>query len=340
VDAEFELNGFVAFATNPGQLWRLEQDLEAASAIGVDHDFELHDAAGARAIVDSPIVEGALKEGRSAILNPHKLARGLARVVTEQGVTIHERTPALEIEQDRGKPCVKTAAGSVAADQVVVAANAYQHRFKPFRNKVLPIWSYAMVTEPLSDEQLAGVAWPGREGFEDKRNYITIGRPTVGNRILWGGRLAPYFRGNDMDTRHIRNERVHRELREAFERFFPAWKDVRFTHAYGGCVAITATFVPLFGSLGGGVSYGYGYNGHGVAPSHTGGKILRDLVLGRDSEYTNLFFVNGRERRFPPEPVKLAGARLTERLLERQDRRFDRGEGKGEMDPLLLRLLR
>jgi glycine/D-amino acid oxidase-like deaminating enzyme len=223
---------------------------------------------------------------------------------------------------------------------VVLATNAYQHHFRQFRDKVIPLWSYAMVTEPLSDEQLSRVSWPGREGFEDKRNYITIGRPTADNRILWGGRLAPYFRSNDMDLRHMSNPRVHGELREAFERFFPAWKDVRFTHAYGGCVAITGTFVPAFGKLDGGIAYGYGYNGHGVAPSHVGGKILRDLVLGRDSEYTRLFLVNGRERRFPPEPIRLAGARITERLLERQDRRFDEGKGHGEMDPLLLRMLR
>jgi glycine/D-amino acid oxidase-like deaminating enzyme len=340
VDAEFELNGFVSFATNPGQAWRLEQDFEAARAIGADHDFELHDAATARAIVDSPIVVGALEEGRSATLNPHKLARGLARVVAQEGVTIHEQTPALEIERDGAKPRVTTAAGSVTADHVVVATNAYQHRFKPFRTKVVPVWSYAMVTEPLTDEQLARVSWPGRQGFEDKRNYITIGRFTAGNRILWAGRLAPYYFNNDMDTRHIRNDRVHDELREAFERFFPAWKDVRFSHAYGGCVAITPTFVPFFGSLDHGVSYGYGYNGHGVAPSHTGGKVLRDLVLGRDSEYTNLLFVNERERGFPPEPLKFLGAWLTERLLVRQDRRLDRGKDRGDMDPLLLRLLR
>jgi glycine/D-amino acid oxidase-like deaminating enzyme len=340
VDAEFELNGFVAFATNDGQLWRLERDLEAARKIGTEDDFELFDADGARALVASPLVRGALKERRGAILNPHKLARGLARVVRDQGVAIHERTPALELELGGARPRVVTPGGKVTADQVVVATNAYQHSFPPFRGKVIPIWSYAMVTEPLSEQQLAQVSWPGREGFEDKRNYITIGRLTADNRVLWGGRLAPYFSGNDMDLRHMRNAGVHKELREAFERFFPMWKDVRFTHAYGGCVAITPSFLPLFGKLDGGLVYGYGYNGHGVAPSHTGGKVLRDLVLERDSTYSNLVFVNGKERAFPPEPFKLIGARLTERLLERQDRRFDRGKGAGEMDPLLLRLLR
>jgi glycine/D-amino acid oxidase-like deaminating enzyme len=261
-------------------------------------------------------------------------------VVRDQGVEFHERTPALELERGDGRPRVVTPSGKVTAGQVVVATNAYQHTFKPFRGKVLPIWSYAMVTEPLSDEQLARVDWPGREGFEDKRNYITIGRLTADNRVLWAGRRAPYYFGDDMDLRHMRNPYVHGELRESFERFFPAWKDVRFTHAYGGCVAITTSFLPLFGRLEGGIVYGYGYCGHGVAPSHTGGKALRDLVLGRNTPYTNLVFVNGKERSFPPEPLKLIGARVTERLLERQDRRFDRGTGVGEMDPVLLRLLR
>jgi glycine/D-amino acid oxidase-like deaminating enzyme len=319
---------------------RLEHDYAAAVAMGAEGDFELMDADGARSLVSSPIVQGALKEGRSAILNPQKLVRGLARVVQGQGVTIHERTPALEIERGGPRPRVRTPNGAVSAGQVVVATNAYQHAFAPFRNKVIPIWSYAMVTEPLSDEQLGRVSWPGREGFEDKRNYITIGRPTADNRILWGGRLAPYYFNNDMDLRHIRNPRVHGELRRAFEHFFPMWQDVRFTHAYGGCVAITGSFVPCFGRLDDGVVYGYGYNGHGVAPSHTGGKVLRDLVLRRDSEYTDLFFVNAREKTFPPEPLRLLGARLTERMLERQDRSFDAGGGRGEMDPLILRLLR
>src|SRR5439155_845540 len=80
-------------------------------------------------------VQGALKEGRSAILNPHKLARGLARVVSGLGVTIHERTPALEILPG-SRPSVVTPAGRVNAQTVVVATNAYQHRFRQFRNKV------------------------------------------------------------------------------------------------------------------------------------------------------------------------------------------------------------
>lgn len=341
IDAEYERNGFLAVATNAGQMWRLERDHAAAGRIGAGHDFELFDATAARRRVGSPAVQGALREGRGALINPLKLARGLARRLRERGVTIHEQTPALEVHQAAGAGRTRVVApgGSVSADTAIVATNAYQQRLSQFRRKTLPLWSYAMVSEPLSEEQLGRVAWPGREGFEDKRNYITIGRLTRDNRLLWGGRLAPYFFGDDIDTRHMRNDRVHGELRRAFDEFFPMWGDVRFSHAYGGCVAITASFLPYFGSLGGGVLYGYGYNGHGVAPSHTGGKVLCDLALSRDSEYTNLVFVDGKEPGLPPEPIRFLGARFTEKLLVRQDRQFDRGKGAGEMDPMLLRLL-
>jgi glycine/D-amino acid oxidase-like deaminating enzyme len=333
VDAEYERNGFLAVATNPGQRWRLERDLEAATAMGCGDDFSLYEGDEARAMIGSPVVEAAFREGRGALLNPLKLARGLARVVGELGVRIHERSPAVEIEPGR----VRTELGEVAAAKVVVATNAYQQQLPQFSSKVVPLWSYAMVSEPLTDQQLGRVAWPNREGFEDKRNFITIGRFAANNRVIFGGRLAPYFWGNSMDPRHIRDERVFGQIRDAWREFFPMWDDVRFTHAYGGAVAITGTFLPYVGSLDGAILYGYGYNGHGVAPSHTVGRTLADLALDRRSEHTELLFVNQRESTMPPEPLRFLGARLTTALLERQDRRMDAGDAVGEMDPVLLR---
>jgi len=334
-DAEYERNGFTGVAVNDAQRWRLQRDLEAAERIGVADDFELREGDAAREAIGSPRVRAVLREGTGALLNPQRLARGLARAVGELGVGIWERSPASSIEPGR----VRTAQGEVEAERIVVATNAYQHALPQFRSRVAPLWSYAMVSEPLTDAQLERVAWPGREGFEDKRNFITIGRPMRENRILWGGRLAPYFYGNDMSGRHMRHERVFAELREAWTDFFPAWSEVGFTHAYGGCIGITPSFLPYVGTLEGGIHYGYGYNGHGVAPSHTVGRTLADLVLGRRTSHTELVYVDQREGRFPPEPLRFLGTRLTTALLERQDRRMDAGGGAGEMDPLLLRIV-
>lgn len=116
------------------------------------------------------------------------------------------------------------------------------------------------------------------------------------------------------------------------------WSDVVFTHAYGGPVGVTARLEPYVGQRGG-IYYAYGYSGHGVGPSVVVAKALRDLVLGRDSQYVEMPFVNQRESRVPPEPVRFLGARLTTELLARHDLRMDQGSLK-DKEPLFLRLLR
>ncbi|MEK8174728.1 hypothetical protein NKH77_53825 [Streptomyces sp. M19] len=82
---------------------------------------------------------------------------------------------------------------------------------------------------------------------------------------------------------------------------------------------------PHFGSLSRSILYGYGYCGNGIAATHTGGKVLRDLVLGKDSEYSRLLFVDDERRKqppaFPPEPLLFVGARAVSRLMEWKESR-------------------
>jgi hypothetical protein len=53
-----------------------------------------------------------------------------------------------------------------------------------------------------------------------------------------------------------------------------------------------------------------------------------------------LCFVDAREVRFPPDPLRWIGAALTVQQMRRQDRRFGDGRGSGTLDPPFLRLLR
>jgi glycine/D-amino acid oxidase-like deaminating enzyme len=177
-----------------------------------------------------------------------------------------------------------------------------------------------MVSEPIDDARLAELPWTDREGFVEASNFIVFGRLTAENRLLIGGGPAPYRYGRNMDERHIHDGRVEQALRREFARYFPGWDDVRFTHSYGGCIAITRDYVPHIGELAPGVFYGYGYCGNGIACTHAASKSLRDLVLEQDTNYSNLLFVRGKERGFPPEPLSYVGAGALSRLLAWQDR--------------------
>jgi glycine/D-amino acid oxidase-like deaminating enzyme len=320
VDAEFEPNGYYMVAANAAQIRRLEHDLGLIAEITGGSGQPLLTGTEARQRIGSPGIEAAFKVG-GALINPHKLARGLARVVRDLGVVIHERTPATNVTRSAAGHVVTTPGGTVTADQLVLATNAYQHQFRPFRASLRPVWSYAAVTEPLTDEQLAQVHWPDREGFVEARNFIMFCRLTAGNRLLVGGGPAPYHYGRDMDeSKHMANAKATTVLREILARYFPAWRNLPFSHAYGGCISMTRNLIPHVGTLESGAHYAYGYCGNGISMTHTSGKVLRDLVLGKDSAFTNLLFVGGREPKMPVEPLAFLGARALSATLAVQDR--------------------
>lgn len=319
IDAQYEPTGYLNVATNDAQRRWLDKDLELIAKLGANQVPELLDGPRLRELVDSPALLAGFKVG-GALVNPHRMSRGLSRVVRGMGVTISERTPVTEVVRTAAGHVARTAGGTVTADKLLYATNAYQHQFAPFKSMVKPYWSYAAVTEPLTDEQLAQVRWPGREGFVEARNIILFARLTQQNRILIGGGPAVNRFGNDMSDRNMRNPASMALLRRSFDRYFPAWKDVRFTHAYGGCLDMTPDLVPHVGPVGDGSFYAHGYCGNGVALTNTIGKVMRDLILEKKTAYSELLFVGAQQKTYRPEPFAFVGGKVSSAYMSLQDR--------------------
>lgn len=343
MECEWMHGGLMSVATNPGQMRRIREDLAAADTMGLGGFAELT-AAEARAQVDSPTYLGAITEEHCAVVHPARLAHGLAGALDRRGVTIHEMSPVTSVTETGSRVRVTAERGSVVADQVVLATNAWARNLPWFSSKIVGLYTYIVLTEPLSDEQWASIGWDAHQGIEDKRNFVHYYRRTLDGRILWGGSdgvIHAQLPGRPgIRPAYDRSRAVARRLSGTFRRTFPQLADVRFTHHWGGPVGITAQFLPHVGTLEGGrVHYGHGYNGHGVAPTHTVGQVLAERILGRSSELQDLCFVDPKEPSFPPDPLLWASAELTRRSLLRQDRRMDEGAEVGDMDPLLLRIM-
>jgi glycine/D-amino acid oxidase-like deaminating enzyme len=299
IDADYRNTGILQVVTDTKQLARLELQIKRAARAGMGGAFTLLDRAAAQQRIGSPTVLGAMKV-TGALVNPHRLARGLARVVRAQGVHIHEQTPVGGVERVDGRWRVTTPTGVVTCRELVMATNAWQSSFPELYLRQMPVWNHMLVTEPLSDARLAEVAWPGGEGVANSLSFATAARRTADNRVLWAGGLWYYYAGRDTNPRHVRNDEAYRRLRESFAEFFPMWRDVSFTHSNGGLISWSHTFIPQFGRTDSGLVYGHGYTGSGIAASHTGGKILRDIVLGRTTEHTELAFVTVKQPKFLP----------------------------------------
>lgn len=339
LECEWRHGGLMVAATNQAQLDRIRLDLRTAEELGLD-GFSWLDAHQAQEAVHSPTYLGALREEHCGVLHPAKLAHGLATALEAKGAAIFDHSAMTGITESDGKLCVETTDGSVVADQVVLATNAWAAHQPWVGRKVVPLYTYIALTEPLTDEQWATVGWDSHCGVEDKRNFVHYYRRTLDGRILWGGSDGIIRFGGRIAPQYDRDRATFARLRSTFSRTFPQLSHVRFTHHWGGPVAITAAFVPTFETvMQGRLHTGVGYNGHGVAPSHTGGKILADKVLGRTTAETDLCFVDRQVTEFPPEPLQWIGAEASRRALLRQDAQNDAGKGGGEMEPLMMKLL-
>ncbi len=339
IDCDYRKTGWLNVATNPGQERRLRVDFEAGKRIGIE-GLRLLARDEIRARVNSPTYLAGLFNPASAVVNPTQLAVGLARHARELGVRVYEDSAVRGWERAVGHGELATEHGRVTAQQIVIATNAWRPPCVP--RVVTPVYSYIVATPPLSEAQWDTVGWKGFETVLDKRNYFHYARRTADGRILWGGTDALYHFGSRIAPRFDSHGSTEARLGRTFHETFPQLGEIRFTHAWGGPVAITGSFHPCFGSVTGGrIHYGVGYCGHGVAVSNLGGRILRDLVLRRDTDETHLPLVGDEAYRMPAEPLRWFGARVTRAWMRKQDRSLDRGRGveQSTRDPFPLRAL-
>ncbi len=326
IDCDYEKPGLLTVATNKGQARRLQNEIELGEKIGIE-GLEWLDAGSTRAQVDSPTYIGARWEAQCALINPAKFVRGMKDAAVKSGVEVYERTPVLEFRHGKRALKLQTPRGLVTADKVVFATNAFSARFPELHGKQFPVFSYIVLTEPLSESQLAGIGWKKRQGIEDGRNLIHYYRLTADNRLLFGGADAQYYFGGPLDR--DRNPAVFRKLERDLKRTFPSLADVRIEYKWGGPVSVPLDFFPGMGYLGGDkrVAYSLGCVGHGVAMMNMAGQIMRDLVLEQESELTELFFVNRRLIPLPPEPLRFALGESLRGVLKAQDAWEARGAG-------------
>ncbi|MCZ7631424.1 MAG: FAD-binding oxidoreductase [Microthrixaceae bacterium] len=232
IKCEWRHGGLMVVATNRPQQERIDADLAAAEALGLE-GFRHLSAAEAQAEVHSPTYVGGLHEDHCGVLHPAKLARGLAGVASRSGVEVFERSDVTAIDEATGRIRITTPRGSVRAHQVVLATNAWASETEWFRNKVVPLYTYIAMTEPLTVRQWEEVGWDSHCGIEDKRNYVHYYRRTLDGRILWGGSDGVIHHRGRIAPRHDRSSRVLERLTTTFHRTFPQLRDVGFTHHWG-----------------------------------------------------------------------------------------------------------
>jgi glycine/D-amino acid oxidase-like deaminating enzyme len=320
IDCGLELTGDLAVALEPHEVAWLVEGAELLERYG--HDHELFDRDAVRAEVASPTYLGGLWDKTdAALVDPGKLAVGLADAALAAGVRIHECSPATKIVGDGVGVRVLAPGGHVHARRVLLATSAYPPLLRAIRRYVAPVYDYVLVTEPLSPERRESIGWKRRQGIGDCANQFHYYRLTEDERLLWGGYDAVYRYGGPVRPDLDDDLETFAKLSQHFFTTFPQLEGVRFTHRWGGAIDTCSRFSVFFGTAHGGkVAYAVGYTGLGVVATRFGARVGLDLLDGRETEATRLRYVRSKPVPFPPEPLRSGVIQLTRNRLDAADR--------------------
>lgn len=308
--AGFVRGGALYLARGPAQVARARASLAEDERWGAESEWL--DAAAARERLAATRVDGGTWNPHCARVQPRALVEGLATAVRRAGGVIAEGVRVADASPGR----VTLAEGRVVrAGHVLRATEAYTATLSRLHRRVAPVYSLIIATEPLSESTWESVGLARREVFSDYRHVIVYGQRSTDDRLVFGGRGAPYHFGSAIRPDFDGDERVFGLLRHTVRELFPQLGEVRYTHAWGGPLGIPRDWHPSVGyDPGARVGWAGGYVGDGVAATNLAGRTLADLVLGRQTALTALPWVGHHSPDWEPEPWRWFGVNAGLRL--------------------------
>ena len=197
LDTQFQKGGTVTVARNPAQYHRLEAAVAEARRFGFgEDDIRFLNSGEADVQIRATDVRAAMFTPHCAAVHPLRLADAIAAAAARAGAHIVETTDVVEVEPRR----LTTTAGTVRADVIVLATEAYTTQVRGRHRDVLPIYSMMIGSEPLSDVEWRDIGLADRQTFTVASHVIVYGQRTADGRVAFGGAAPPTTSGRVWPT--------------------------------------------------------------------------------------------------------------------------------------------
>ena len=269
IECDFSRCGALTLAAKGSHLAALEQSAHFLKH-QLRYETEFLAPADLRREIGSPHYYGALLDPGGCSLHPAKYVRGLALAAERAGARLMEQTEVTRVRKRGAVFELQTSRGSLRARDVLAATDGYTPAaLAKLRRRVIPIGSYIIATEPLTDA-MAGHLIPRNRVMSDTKNLLYYFRLSPDNRMVFGGR-ASFTPASPRRSAAI--------LSKGLVEVFPELAETRVEYAWSGKVAFPMDHLPHAGQLGG-IYYSMGYCGHGVALATYLGTRMGEVIAG------------------------------------------------------------
>jgi len=319
IQMDLRLDGWLWTASSKAQEGAWDRAVAMTEAAGANR-FRALDAAEIVERTGSSASYAGVIEANAGTVHPAKLATGLRDLAIGRGIIIHEQSPVLDITP--GRICtLRTASGTLQAEKVVLAANAWLSALPELRRHLYVVSSQVIATAEVPD-LLDKIGWRNGASICDAQAHVLYYQRTPKGRVIFGRGSGHIAFNGDFGASFNRSPEHGRDNRRELQRVYPALQDVRIDYDWAGPIDCVPEHVPVFDHLQGhpNIFFGMGFNGTGIAQTPIGGRILASLVLERKDRWSTSGLV-GLKRRMtlPPEPFRYLGGRLVRAAIRRKN---------------------
>lgn len=271
IQAEQEQAGWVQPVHSPGRIRIAERRVRQWSRVGAAVEFLSREEV--TRMLGSDAWFGGFWNRTGGHVNPLALSRGLARAAVDRGARIFANSPVSRFERRNDRWILTTPHGEIGGRALILATNAYTGEFAKtlapeIAREVMPVRSWQMATEPLSDGARKTVI-PGRQAMSDTHGELYFARYDARNRLVTGGAQI----GTDADS-------LKASVAARLKRLWPEIGEVKFDYVWNGYVGMTTDFLPRIHRLGPDAYAWAGCNGRAVALSIAIGQELAKAAQG------------------------------------------------------------
>lgn len=247
------------------------------------------------------------------LLQPAALAKGLAETLPEN-VTLHEYTVIDRIEQG-DRITLHHASGEIVTDQLLLANNAFASHFGFLPGRLLPVFTYASMTRPLTEEEQERLGGKATWGIIPADPYGSTLRRTPDQRLLVRNSFSFNTDGRAHQRYLVKAELQHRA---SFDRRFPMLPNLPFEYTWGGSMCLSRNHLSYFGSLAPKIHAALCCNGLGITRGTATGTLLANWLAGERNELIDFLLGSPGPNRNPPEPLLSVGVNVSLRLGQRR----------------------
>lgn len=276
---DFHQDGYLFLLSNQKDLDAFRRNTEMQRRLGVEVDL-LSPAQATRLApgLEADGIIGATFCARDGIADPNGVTMGFAKSAQSAGAEINRETEVIGIRTEAGRITgVETTKGTVSTRTVVNAAGPYAREIGKMVGldvPVLPYRRHIFITEPIEP----GSVPASRIMVIDFETTFYFHREGAG--ILFG--MVDQDEPSSYNTT-VSWEFLERVTRVAVKRL-PRLAEAGIAHAWAGLYEMTPDAMPIIGPSREveGFFLITGFSGHGFQHSPAAGRILADIIAGRE----------------------------------------------------------